>query len=47
MGVRQNKEGELIMAEEEYKGVWVFVEQSDGEPATVSWELIGVGADLA
>ncbi len=47
MGVRQNKEGELIMAQEEYKGVWVFVEQTDGKPATVSWELLGVGADLA
>ena len=35
------------MAEEEYKGVWVFVEQTDGEPAMVSWELLGVGADLA
>jgi len=35
------------MAEEEYKGVWVFVEQTDGEPATVSWELLSVGADLA
>lgn len=35
------------MAEEEYKGVWVFVEQTGGKPATVSWELLGVGADLA
>jgi electron transfer flavoprotein alpha subunit len=31
----------------EYKGVWVFVEQTDGQPATVSWELLGVGAELA
>ncbi len=31
----------------EYKGVWVFVEQTDGKPAEVSWELLGVGADLA
>ena len=31
----------------EYKGVWVFVEQTEGEPATVSWELLGVGTDLA
>ena len=30
-----------------YKGVWVFVEQTDGQPATVSWELLGVGAELA
>ena len=35
------------MAVEEYKGVWVFVEQTDGEPAPVSWELLGAGADLA
>ncbi len=31
----------------EYQGVWVFVEQTDGQPATVSWELLGVGASLA
>jgi len=31
----------------EYKGVWVFVEQTDGKPAEVSWELLGIGADLA
>jgi electron transfer flavoprotein alpha subunit len=31
----------------EYHGVWVFVEQSDGVPAEVSWELLGVGAELA
>jgi electron transfer flavoprotein alpha subunit len=30
----------------EYKGVWVFVEQTDGKPATVSWELLGVGSEL-
>jgi electron transfer flavoprotein alpha subunit len=31
----------------EYRGVWVFVEQTEGEPAKVSWELLGVGAQLA
>jgi electron transfer flavoprotein alpha subunit len=31
----------------EYKGVWVFVEHTEGKPAEVSWELLGVGADLA
>jgi len=31
----------------EYKDIWVFVEQVDGEPATVAWELLGVGATLA
>lgn len=30
-----------------YRGVWVFVEQTEGEPAKVSWELLGVGANLA
>ena len=30
-----------------YRGVWVFVEQTEGEPAKVSWELMGVGAQLA
>ena len=31
----------------EYKGLWVFVEQVDGVPAAVSWELLGVGSTLA
>ncbi|MBN2232117.1 MAG: 4Fe-4S dicluster domain-containing protein [Deltaproteobacteria bacterium] len=31
----------------EYRDVWVFVEQTEGEPATVSWELLGVGTRLA
>ncbi len=31
----------------EYRGVWVFIEQTEGEPAKVSWELLGVGAGLA
>lgn len=31
----------------EYKGVWVFVEETDGKPAAVSWELLGVGARLS
>lgn len=30
-----------------YKGVWVFIEQTEGEPAKVSWELLGVGSELA
>ena len=34
-------------ADEAYSGVWVFVEQQDGFAAGVSWELLGVGADLA
>jgi electron transfer flavoprotein alpha subunit len=31
----------------EYKGLWVFVEQTDGEPARVSLELLGAGRTLA
>ncbi|WP_129125528.1 electron transfer flavoprotein subunit alpha [Geomonas oryzae] len=30
-----------------YKGVWVFIEQNDGEAAKVSWELTGIGRELA
>ena len=30
-----------------YRGVWVFIEQTDGEAAKVSWELLGTGAELA
>jgi electron transfer flavoprotein alpha subunit len=32
---------------EDYKGVWVFVEQRDGQPARVSLELLGSGRELA
>ncbi|MCJ7604658.1 MAG: electron transfer flavoprotein subunit alpha [Dehalococcoidales bacterium] len=31
----------------DYRGVWVFVEHTEGKPAEVSWELLGVGGDLA
>ena len=31
----------------EYRDVWVFVEQTAGEPAHVSWELLGIGHKLA
>jgi electron transfer flavoprotein alpha subunit len=30
-----------------WKGVWVFVEQSEGKAHPVSWELLGVGRTLA
>ncbi len=30
-----------------YRGVWVFVEQTAGEAARVSWELLGKGRELA
>jgi electron transfer flavoprotein alpha subunit len=32
---------------EGYKGVWVYVEQRDGQPARVSLELLGAGRALA
>jgi electron transfer flavoprotein alpha subunit len=32
---------------EGYRGVWVFVEQHEGVPASVSWELLGAGTRLA
>ena len=35
---------ELLAA---YRGVWVFIEQTGGEAARVSWELLGKGAQLA
>ena len=41
------EEAALLAKLKEYKGVWVFVEQTEGEPAGVSWELLGVGAELA
>ncbi|HOJ72032.1 MAG TPA: FAD-binding protein [Syntrophorhabdaceae bacterium] len=30
-----------------WKGVWVFVEHIDGKPNQVSWELLGIGSELA
>jgi len=30
-----------------YRGVWVFVEQTEGVPHKVSWELLGKGRELA
>jgi electron transfer flavoprotein alpha subunit len=30
-----------------YRGVWVFVEQTEGVAARVSWELLGKGRELA
>ncbi|MFZ2948449.1 MAG: FAD-binding protein [Desulfuromonadaceae bacterium] len=31
----------------DYRNVWVFVEQTEGEAARVSWELLGAGGELA
>ncbi|MBN1253666.1 MAG: electron transfer flavoprotein subunit alpha [Deltaproteobacteria bacterium] len=41
------EEARIAAKLKEYKDVWVFVEQTEGEPATVSWELLGVGDRLA
>ena len=41
------EEAAVLAKIKEYKGVWVFVEQTEGKPARVSWELLSVGADLA
>ena len=30
-----------------YSGIWVFIEQTGGEAAKVSWELLGKGKELA
>lgn len=37
----------LAEMQAQYRGVWVFVEQTDGEAAKVSWELLGKGRELA
>ncbi len=41
------EEAAVLAKIKEYKGVWIFVEQTEGKPAEVSWELLSVGADLA
>jgi electron transfer flavoprotein alpha subunit len=49
-GVATGEEGEETeqkVSIKEYRGVWVFVEQSLGKPAEVSWELLGIGSELA
>jgi electron transfer flavoprotein alpha subunit len=40
-------DAEIAAKLKEYRGAWVYVEQTDGKAATVSWELLGVGAELA
>ncbi len=37
----------LAMKLEAFRGVWVLVEQTEGEAARVSWELLGKGRELA
>jgi electron transfer flavoprotein alpha subunit len=47
--VEQEEEEKDLRLEKikEYRGVWVFIEQTGGEPAQVSWELLGIGSELA
>jgi electron transfer flavoprotein alpha subunit len=48
--VIEETEEEMRQAEADitsWRGVWVFVEQSDGKAHQVSWELLGVGKNLA
>jgi len=41
------EEAELRKRLAVYRGVWVFIEQTEGEAAKVSWELLGKGKELA
>lgn len=43
----EEEEARIAARLKEYKGVWVFVEQTNGQPAEVSWELLGIGGELA
>jgi electron transfer flavoprotein alpha subunit len=40
---------EALLAEKlaAFRGVWIFIEQTEGEPHKVSWELLGKGRELA
>jgi electron transfer flavoprotein alpha subunit len=42
-----DEERELREMLARHRGVWVFIEQYDGEVAKVSWELLGAGKELA
>ena len=42
-----SEEGGLKKYLAQYRGVWVFIEQTDCVPAKVSWELQGIGAQMA
>jgi electron transfer flavoprotein alpha subunit len=37
----------IAQMQAQFRGVWVFIEQTEGEPAKVSWELLGKGRELA
>jgi electron transfer flavoprotein alpha subunit len=41
------EENPLAKELQQYHDVWVYVEHEQGQPAHVSWELMGVGSELA
>lgn len=43
----EEEDRSLRKALDKWKGVWVFVEQTDGRAHSVSWQLLGVGGRLA
>jgi len=45
--VSDEEEREALNGLAGYRNVWVFIEQTEGEAARVSWELLGTGAELA
>ncbi len=45
--IGDTEEDESLAKLKEYKGVWVFIEHTEGIAAEVSWELMGSGAELA
>ncbi|RJQ38196.1 MAG: 4Fe-4S dicluster domain-containing protein [Dehalococcoidia bacterium] len=42
-----DEEAALQAKLKQYRDVWIFVEHDQGEPASVAWELLGVGGELA
>ncbi|GAB6184291.1 FAD-binding protein [Thermodesulfovibrio hydrogeniphilus] len=42
-----DERGKEAIREEEFKGVWIFAEQSNGKIASVAYELLGIGRKLA
>jgi len=41
------EEAAIAAGLKDYHGVWVFIEQTGGKAAAVSWELLGIGSKLA
>jgi electron transfer flavoprotein alpha subunit len=45
--VSPSEEQRVISSRSGHSGVWVWVEQRDGQPPRVSWELLGEGSKIA